>query len=379
MSNYKSVEEINKRIISDGIALITYDVEENGPVIHSFSLPGYEYLSGEFVEFLDKFRTIIPKKVPIVLEITSESYNGIDKKTIDDAVWMHYGLYLSEASGNLKKIRMKVIIFGLLTILSSVFLFMAAGNPDEVLLNYGSLLFWFFAYRLLTYLAIDYLPVKKEYRWYRRLAAMKICFSEDSYQKLDSAELTSLSSEYEHEADRTTRDAALVDYMFMDDSAVTLGCRIDSPASVLKPSGIEGIEVISEEMTDYLLGALPFIKHRSTSGLELEAGDMTDELKIRIADAIRNKLAFLISDKDEENRANNFISITFAAGLFISMIILYIWGRSANLAVHEFILVLFWFFADYLLEFTLLSRTEIKSDKKTLEKLANIDITFVVR
>ena len=70
------------------------------------------------------------------------------------------------------------------------------------------------------------------------------------------------------------------------------------------------------------------------------------------------------------------VSVMFALGLMISTLILFVCGNNVQLTVHEFILVDFWFFADYCLEFAILSGKEIKDQKRLLEKLADMDILF---
>ena len=70
------------------------------------------------------------------------------------------------------------------------------------------------------------------------------------------------------------------------------------------------------------------------------------------------------------------VSVMFALGLMISTLILFVCGNNVQLTVHEFILVAFWFFADYFLEFAILSGKEIKDQKRLLEKLADMDILF---
>ncbi len=136
------------------------------------------------------------------------------------------------------------------------------------------------------------------------------------------------------------------------------------------------MEIVSSDMAEYLLSALPFIKRKPTTKLTIEGKSFTEKEEKRLDQAIRNYLAFTIFDQDVERKSNKGISIFFAACLVLSTMLLYFWGKGVNLAVHEFILVLFWFFADYLLDFVILSRMNIREKKNTLEKLANMEIRF---
>lgn len=377
MKNYLNLKTLKNKIAEDGYVHLTFHASGMNDIIHSYSVPGYEYLTGTFVEFLDRFRTIIPRKVPIVLEITGTDFSNDQKNTIDKAIWTHYGLYLSEADLNLKKKKTRLALFLFLMLLSSCFLFLVAGFSDEVIVNYGYILFWFFAYRVFTYLILDCLPIYKEYLWYRHLASLKLIFSDDTVQPFTSKRLFIENARYEHEADVQTKKKLLLEQVLFDDSCVSLGCNIEHPEDVICPSGMADLDIISDEMADYLLSALPFIKQKYITKLEITGASFKASTQERISDAIRNYLAFLISEQEAERQDNRNTSIVFAIGLLISTILLYIWGKNVNVAVHEFIMVAFWFFADYLLEFILLSRIEINSMKKTLEKLINMKITFL--
>lgn len=376
MRKYPNITDIQKKAITDGAAKLSFRAEDMKEMIHPYSIPGYEYLSADFVGFMDRFRTVLPKKTPIVLEITGKSFNEEEKKMIDKAIWMHYGLYLSESSQNLKKTLIRMISYFLLMLLSSYLLFAVDQVSDEVILNYAYVLFWFFGYRLLIHLVLEFSPIYREYQWYRRLAALKLIFAQDAPQELDTEAVAKEISAYEHEADRLVTKQSFVEQVLMEETFVSLGCRVDDAKEVLFPAGVGDMEIVSSEMAEYLMSALPFIKQKPVTRLTIEGKGFTEEEKSRITKAIRNYLAFTISEQDEEKKINRGTSVLFGGCLLLSTLVLFLWGKQVNLAVHEFILISFWFFADYFLEFVLLSQIQIRKQKRALEKLANMEITF---
>lgn len=376
MKKYPKLKELQKKIIVDGTARLTYQAKEMTDVIHPFSVEGYEYLSGSLVEFLDRFRTVIPDKLPIVLEIKGKKFSNEEKKTIDRAIWTHYGLYLSERDADMRATKRRMFIYLIMTILSSSLMFLVNKSPDEVVVNYGSVLFWFFAYRLLIQLVLDFQPVYLDYLWYRRLTSMKLIFSEDADVKLDTEKISKETLRYAMEADDMIKNSSFVKNILMEETYMDLGCRIENVEEALIPSGAQDIEILSSELADYLMSVLPFIKKESVTKLTIECDEISKKDQKRIEKALRNYLAFTIFDKEAEGKFNKGISIFFAICTVLSTLILYLWGKGVNLAVHEFILVLFWFFVDYLLDFVILSRMDIKAKKKTLEKLANMEIQF---
>lgn len=373
---YPDIENIQSKITSEGVAHLIYHANDINDIVHVYSVKGYECLSGGFVEFMDRFRTVIPRKVPIILEIKGKHFDDEEKAAIDNAIWTQYGLYLSEVHNNLKSIRLKMALYFILMAISSVFLFWVASSTSEVIANYGYILFWFFGYRVMTHLILDYHPIHREYQWYRRLAAMKLLFSEDGMQELDTQDLLQEVSKYEKEADRQIREHLFVNNVLMDDVGVALGCKITRPDEVLCSSGVDDMEIVSDEMADYLISTLPFIKRKYVTRLEIEGAAFTEDERDRITKAIRNHLGFVISEQDSERITNRKICSLFSVGLFISTMVLYLWGQRMNLAIHEFVILSFWFFADYLLDFLFLTGTQIRAKKKTLEKLAEMEIIF---
>lgn len=377
MKKYPNINDIQNKVISDGTAHLTFCAQEMSDIIHPYSVPGYEYLSGGFIEYLDRFRTILPDEMPVVLEITGKQFDDREKKVIDKAIWMHYGLILSEASRNMKKIKWRIAVYVILMILSSSLMLLAANATEEIITNYAAVLFWFFGYRVLTHLILDYHPNHKEYKWYRRLSALKLIFSNDKEQPVDAVQVSKETIQYAREMDKLVSKDRFVEQVLMEDACVSLGCRVRAVEDVVFPSGAGDMEIVSSEMADYLMSALPFVKKKAITKLTIEGNDFTEEEQNRISAAFRNHMAFLISGQEEERKSNKCISILFALGLLASTAVLFVFGSSVQLTVHEFILVNFWFFADYLLEFAILSRKEIKDQKRVLEKLADMDILFV--
>lgn len=377
MRKYPNINDIQNKVLLDDSVHLTFCAAEMSDIIHPYSVPGYEYLSSGFIEFLDRFKTILPDEMPVVLEITGTQFNDQDKSVIDKAIWMHYGLILSEASRNMKKIKWRIAVYIILMIFSSSLMLLAANVTDEIIANYSAVLFWFFGYRILTHLILDYHPKHKEYKWYRRLSALKLVFSNDTEQPIDAEQISKETVQYTQEMDNLVRKDRFVEQVLMEDACVSLGCQVRAVEDVVLPSGAGDMEIVSSEMVDYLMSALPFVKKKAITRLTIEGDGFTEEEQDRITTAFRNQMAFMISGQEAERKSNKGISFLFALGLFISTVILFVCGNNVQLTVHEFILVAFWFFADYLLEFAILSRKEIIDQKRILEKLADMDILFV--
>lgn len=376
IGKYPYKKDIQEKIISDGVAHLTFRVSGMDDLIHPYSVPGYEYLSGKLVGFLDTFRMLLPEKLPIVLEITGKQFADTEREMLDKTIWRHYGLILSEASRNLKKIKWRIFVYVILMILSSSLILLASDATNEVITNYAAVLFWFFGYRVFIHLILDYQPLYKDYQWYRRLSSLKLIFPDDTEQSVDAEQVSKETIHYAREMDVLVSKDRFVKQVLMEDTCVSLGCRVNAVEDVVLPSGVGDMEIISDEMAEYLMSALPFVNQKAVTKLTIEGKAFSEDEQNRISAAFRNYMAFMISEQEAERKSNKGTSIFFTIGLFISTMILLIFGKNAQLTVHEFILVAFWFFADYLLEFAILSRKKIKDQQRVLKKLADMDIIF---
>ena len=177
---------LNNEFIDHGIATIPCKVSGMEDIISPYSVPGYESLSGSFVEYISGIVDAVPDYCPIVLSIvghkfTEEQQNVIRNTIVDDCAY---------ALGSVEKENRHHL---------NIFLLMAAGLvlscillavlkwQESIQLELLFVLFWFCADVFVSYLLIDGRQLKKQRIRAARLACLKVAFSE-KYDERDYSE-----------------------------------------------------------------------------------------------------------------------------------------------------------------------------------------------
>lgn len=365
-------------IVKDGIAHIVYEAESIYDIIHPFSEEGNELLSDEFISFLEKNRAIIPKKASIVLEIGGKSMTEAEKKRIDSAVWFHFCRNMTAADIKAKACVKRVALFLLFTVLSAILLFAVINESDDVIINLAYVPFWFFGYRVLIYLIMDCRPLWNDRRWYRSLASLKIIFTEDGqkYEKLTPGSIREENSTWQHETENEVKYNRQQIELEQTEGLTELGCTVKSLDNLLLPRK-RGREGISPELAGYLRQAEAFFSPKCRITFTVRGKEFTQEEQAEIRKTLRNQYSCRMAAGETERRVNLRRIHIFLLMVILSAVLIAVFGKRVDVAQKEFILVLFWFFADYLLEFILISHNDIRRRIKMLENCMQMKVRFV--
>lgn len=368
-----------KSILKEGYTHIVYSIESLEDVIHRFSPRGYELLTDEFMDNQERVRPEVKKDALVLTEITGVSLSEEEKQMIARTVRVHYGLKLAEVNQELKKCRLKIFWFVLSFIVSSALLFMTNNKTNEVVVQYAYLPFWFFGYRVLTYPIFEYYPLWKEKRWISRMVSMHLLFSNRPMEEIP-VDLKEDICEKEKERGFAEKigfgKETLVEEYFLEDGWIGLECTAKDADDILSASGIKGKPLISEELISYLDQAVPFIKNGKAVQMKFSGADFGEEDRKRISTGLKNYFALRVEAAGQEVVKNIRKISLFSAGLFLASLLLFVNGGTAGIAFHEGMLVILWFFGDYLIEYILLNQLQLVREKKIWEKLGHMEVLW---
>jgi len=379
MKKKTELEKCRDYLVKDGIAHIKYHISDVHDIVHPLSLKGYELLSDDFIAFLEIHRRIIPSKTPVVLEISGKSLNKEEKELIDNTIWSSFCINMTSADMEAKACVKRVLFFFLYTILSVVLLFAVQDISEEIITNFAYLPFWFFGYRLLIYLVLDCMPLWKKRSWYRQIASMSVVFPDDDYKNLENIsaeEIVNSISKYITETDERLRNNQLYLQYVREKGIINLGCTVRSLGDIILAPELKGREFMAPGLSGYLGQAEPFLRPDCRISFEINGKSFNKEEQGRIIWAIKNYYSFNIAAEEREIHDNKHKILLFSLLVFVSSVVVILWGTKADVAMHEFLIMLFWFFGDYLLEFILISRNNFKKHKKILENCRDMDVNF---
>lgn len=378
---FSALKAYQEKLTENGMAHLIFYANELNDIIHPFSYDEYESLSDGFVEFLDKYQSIIPGKMPIVLEITGTEWTNEEKTKIDKAIWVHFGIAMTIVKTRVKRELLKALIYLVFTVLSAVLLFSVNEIENELIVNVAYVPFWFFGYRFLTILMIDLVPEYKRGIWYERLASIILLFSKERIPDFGSLDYEKMKSEYEGYEEETwqaVRDNQLLNEYLMNDGTVSIGCKVQSIQDFVPAPELDDRVFLSDEMISYLDMISEVVKPDSKVELIVDGPDFSPEEQETIKTGIRNYYAWCMADEERSRKDNRQLIAFFIGAIIVSCGMILGLGGNSDVAWHEFVLMLFWFFADYCLEFVLISAHDINKLRKKWEAFYEMDVKFNV-
>lgn len=178
--------------IDKGVAYISCKVTGLDDVICHYSVPGYEILSEDFSNYLERIMEHIPEKYPLVLEITGHKFSPEEQTRIEDAIWTQFELRFGSAQKQQRSSIIRIIWFTVFLVLSVILLM----NTQNLAYEMAWVLFWFFGDRLIEYILLDELDISRKKMHIAQILSMKVVFTENySDDDLSEREAASYRSE----------------------------------------------------------------------------------------------------------------------------------------------------------------------------------------
>lgn len=171
-------KRLDAEFIDHGIATIPCNVSGMDDIISSYSVPGYESLNSDFVDYLGGVADLVPEQYPIVLSIVGTRFTEAEQNIIRRTIEYDTSYNLGSAEKESRHLLKMFIIMAIGTVLTGLMISMFEwGSP--VSLEFIYIFFWFFAYTIVEYTFIDGRELKKQRIRAARLACTKVIFSEE--------------------------------------------------------------------------------------------------------------------------------------------------------------------------------------------------------
>jgi len=363
----------------DVVTHLIYRIADKYDIINRFSSKGNELLNDNFVLYLERILPLVVKDKPVVMQITGAELSQDEKNAVDAAVWSFYRLKISEASVVKRNCRIKTFWFLISFILSSILLFIAGSNTDEVLLQFFYLPFWFFGYRVITYPIFDYLPVVRECKKLVQMAAMHLMFTSEPVECVPEGEIkvaVEQKSLYERLAKDGTANNRMIEEFYMDGQSMVVECHVQGVEDIVCSASVPGRELLSASMASYLENVEPFVKKNTPVRLDIMGDKLVEEDKQAIQSAISHHYGLFVEAEQQAGAANWRKVFAFAVCLVIACVVLGVWGSSVSVATHELMLIVLWFFGDYLFEYALLEHIAIQRRKTKWHTISQMEINI---
>lgn len=335
---------------------ISYRISGAEDLVHHFSPNGYELLSDEFTGYLNRIWPETENADRLRLEIEGCKLSEAEKSAAFRALRTYYILQLSETEKRFRKGILKVCWFILSMILSAGLLLLVESDTEELVVQFAYLPIWFFGYRILSDVILEFPGIRRERKRLKMLSEMTVSICGTEFSEIIQ-----------------NKNTFVRDY-FMEGSTAALECVIQTPEEMIMPGSRKEQELITEEFASYLELPVPFLEKESVVSLSIGGTSISEAELQRIRNGIRNHFRLRIKEIDWEIQDNKRTIGCFAVGMAAAGLLLLLIGKRLNAAYHEIILILFWFFADYFVEFVLLSPGVLRKQKSRMIKMLGMEI-----
>ncbi|GEM_PF-6604126 len=379
MKKHTELKKYKKLIDKNGIVHIVYYASDIHDIIHPLSIEENEILSEDFVGFLEKYRPLIHPKAPTVLEISGKQFSEEEQTLINNTIWSNFCMNMTHADIEARACVKSIVLYLIYTVISALLLFSVKNISDEVIVNLAYMPFWFFGYRLLIYIILDCMPLWNLRKWYRQLASTYVFFSgskDTVFNDISEEELSKEIKEYLTETYKKLQNNRMALRYIKEKGLIELGCRVNSIEDIIMNPLAKGREYMSGVLAGYIGLAEPFFRHDCRMTLEIKGKAFSEEEKVGIRNAIKNYYGLRVASEERDMLDNRRKIYLFSVLAFISCIMVFLWGAKVDIAMHEFIVMIFWFFGDYLLEFILINNFGFKKRRKILKNCMDMEVSF---
>lgn len=161
-----------------------------------------------------------------------------------------------------------------------------------------------------------------------------------------------------------------------DNNTAIIPCRVKDYYDIIHPFSVEGYEAINPEFTAYVADVIRFIPVEYPVVLDITGCNFSDEQKKRIVEALKVDAIYELGAIETEGKALKDKLIYMLCGLFAMGIFLTVMNFVITGMPREFFLIVFWFFADFIISYLLWDRREYQNELILAGRMVSMEVTF---
>ena len=162
---------------------------------------------------------------------------------------------------------------------------------------------------------------------------------------------------------------------FVDNGIATVPCKVSGYEDIISSYSVEGYETLNSEFVDYVTDTASFIPYDYPIALEICGCRFSEKEKETIMSTIKEDFMYELGAVQKSNKRNALIFLLMIIGMVISGFMLSLFSNAAEISV-EFIYIIFWFFADFVVSYFCLDGYEDRKLRCEAGRLASMSVSF---
>lgn len=160
---------------------------------------------------------------------------------------------------------------------------------------------------------------------------------------------------------------------FIDKGVATIPCNVEDYYDIISHYSVEGYETLNPEFADYIKNTVAYIPPEYPISLEICGAKFTSKQQEAIKNTIREDMMYELGAIQKTNKRLIVVFLFMLIGMIASGMLIPMFNSGFS---AEFIYVIFWFCADFVVSYVCLDGKENLSNRVTAGRLASMCISF---
>ena len=163
---------------------------------------------------------------------------------------------------------------------------------------------------------------------------------------------------------------------FISNNTAIIPCRVTDYYDIIHPFSVEGYEAVNSEFIAYVTDTIRFIPAEYPVVLDITGCSFSDEQKKRIIETLKTDALYELGAIETEGKALKNKLIYMLCGLFGMGVLLTVMNLVLTGMPREFLYIVFWFFADFIISYVLWDRREYRKELILAGRMASLEVKF---
>ena len=164
--------------------------------------------------------------------------------------------------------------------------------------------------------------------------------------------------------------------VYIRDDEGVLPCHVSSYDDVISHYSTSGCETLNPEFNAYIEDAVAFIPSEYPVTLEISGCAFSETEQEIIRETIKEDFMYDLGTVQEQNASQRKVSLFMLIGMVLTGLFVTYWEGLSEISL-EFIYIVFWFFADLIINFVVFDNPESWERRVRAGRLAEMKVIFL--
>lgn len=163
---------------------------------------------------------------------------------------------------------------------------------------------------------------------------------------------------------------------FISNNVAVIPCRVKDYYDIIHPYSVPGVEAVNPEFLSYVSDMIRFIPAEYPVVLNITGCSFSAEEQKQIIDTLKADAIYELGAIETEGKALRNKLIYMLCGLLGMGVLLTVMNLIITGIPREFLYIIFWFFADFIISYVLWDHREYRNELILAGRMASLEVNF---